>query len=137
MSALFRASAAAATALLVTGLTATAASAADTTPPAPTGYVSAAPYQCLSLVVGARRSTDNVTPQSQLRYQAFADGVFIGTLLDSGHPAGAWGFLHLRHPGASVVTVRVVDAAGNRSAPSRGVTVTAFHTPGCAPGRLP
>jgi hypothetical protein len=137
MSPLSRVMAAAAAAFLVTGLTATSASAADTTPPAPPSYVSATPYQCLSLVLGARRSTDNVMPQSQLRYLAFADGVFIGTLLDSGHPAGAWGFLHLRHPGSSVVTVRVVDAAGNRSAPSRGVTVTAFHTPGCAPGRLP
>ena len=136
MSALFRATAAAAAALLATGLTATAASAADTTPPAPS-RASASPYQCLSVVVNASRSTDNVTPQSQLRYEAFADGVFIGTLLDAGHPAGAWGFLHLLHPGSSVVTVRVVDAAGNRSAFSPGVAVTAFYTPGCAPGRLP
>ena len=138
MSPLFRATAAAAAALLVTGLTATsAASAADTTPPARTRVGSAAPYQCLSLALSAIRSTDNVTPQSQLRYEAFADGVFIGTLVDAGHPAGAWGFLHLLHPGSSVVTVRVVDAAGNRSAFSRGVAVTAFYTPGCAPGRLP
>ncbi len=137
MSPLFRATAAAAAAVLATGLTATAASAADTTPPAPTRIGSAQPYQCLSLVLSAHRSTDNVTPQSQLRYEAFADGVFIGTLLDSGHPAGAWGFLHLLHPGSSVVTVRVVDAVGNRSAFSRGVAVTAFYTPGCAPGRLP
>jgi hypothetical protein len=137
MSPLIRATAAVAAAFLVTGLTATSASAADTTPPAPTRIGFAGPYQCLSLVLSANRSTDNVTPQSQLRYEAFADGVFIGTLLDSGHPAGAWGFLHLLHPGSSVVTVRVVDAAGNRSAFSRGVAVTAFHTPGCAPGRLP
>ena len=137
MSPLFRATAAAAAAFLVTGLTATAASAADTTPPAPTRIGSAQPYQCLSLVLSANRSTDNVTPQSQLRYEAFADGVFIGTLLDSGHPAGAWGFLHLLHGGSSVVTVRVVDAAGNRSVLSPGVAVTAFYTPGCAPGRLP
>jgi hypothetical protein len=137
MSQLFRATAAAAAAFLVTGLTATAASAADTTPPAPTRIGSATPYQCLSLVLSANRSTDDVTPQSQLRYEAFADGVFIGTLLDSGHPSGAWGFLHLLHPGSSVVTVRVVDAAGNRSAFSPGVAVTAFYRPGCAPGRLP
>ena len=137
MSPLFRATAAAAAALLVTGLTATAASAADTTPPAPTRIGSAVPYQCLSLVLSANRSTDNVTPQSQLRYETFADGVFIGTLLDAGHPAGAWGFLHLLHGGSSVVTVRVVDAAGNRSAAGQGVAVTAFYTPGCAPGRLP
>jgi hypothetical protein len=137
MSRLFRATAAVAAAFLVTGLTATGASAADTTPPTTPTYVSAAPYQCLSVVITARRSTDNVTPQSQLRYEAFADGVFIGTLLDAGHPSGAVAFLHLRHGGVSIVTVRVVDAAGNRSAFSRGVGVTAFYTPGCAPGRLP
>jgi hypothetical protein len=137
MSPRTRVAAAAAAALLATGLTATAASAADTTPPAPTrvGYI--APYQCLSLALSAYRSTDNVTPQSQLRYEAFADGVFIGNLVDAGHPAGAWAWLHLLHGGSSVVTVRVVDAAGNRSAFSRGVAVTAFYTPGCAPGRLP
>jgi len=137
MSPLVRATVATAAAVLATGLTATAASAADRTPPAPTRIGSATPYQCLSLVLSAHRSTDNVTPQPELRYEAFADGVFIGTLLDSGHPAGAWGFLHLLHGGSSVVTVRVVDAAGNRSAPSPGVAVTAFFTPGCAPGRLP
>ena len=139
MSSRFRSTAAAAAGFLVLGLTVTAtpASAADTTPPAATRIGSAAPYQCLSLVLSAKRSTDNVTPQDQLRYEAFADGVFIGTLLDAGHPAGAWGFLHLLHGGSSVVTVRVVDAAGNRSAFSRGVPVTAFYTPGCAPGRLP
>ena len=137
MSPLFRATAATAAAFLVTGLTATAASAADTTPPAATrvGYI--APYQCLSLALSADRSTDNVTPQSELRYEAFADGVFIGNLVDSGHPGGAWGFLHLLHGGISIVTVRVVDAAGNRSAFSPGVGVRAFYTPGCAPGRLP
>ncbi|HST81466.1 MAG TPA: hypothetical protein VLL08_06990 [Kineosporiaceae bacterium] len=136
MSPIFRAAAATAAAFLVTGLTATAASAADTTPPARTRIGTALPYQCLSLVLSADRSTDNVTPQSELRYEAFADGVFIGTLLDSGQPGGAWGFLHLLHPGSSVVTVRVVDAVGNRSAFSPGVAVTAFYRPGCVPGHL-
>ena len=137
MSPLIRATTAVAAAVLATGLTATAASAADTTAPAPTRIGFAGPYQCLSLALSAFRSTDDVTPQSQLRYEAYADGVFIGTLVDSGHPAGAWGWLHLLHGGSSVVTVRVVDAAGNRSASSPGVSVTAYYTPGCAPGRLP
>ena len=138
MSPLVRATAAAAGAILATGLTVSTASAArDTTRPTAPPRVSAAPYQCLSVVVSAFRSTDDVTPQSQLRYEAFADGVFIGNLVDAGHPAGAFGFLHLLHGGQSTVTARAVDAAGNRSAMSPGVRVTAFFTPGCAPGRLP
>ena len=138
MSPLARATAAAAGAVLAVGLTASAASpAVDTTPPTAPPRVSAAPYQCLSVVVSAFRSTDDVTPQSELRYEAFADGVFIGNLIDAGHPAGAIAFLHLLHGGQSVVTARAVDAAGNRSAMSPGTRVTAFYTPGCAPGRLP
>jgi hypothetical protein len=38
--------------------------------------------------------------------------------------------------GPDYVTVRAVDAAGNRSAPSRANLVTGFHTPGCTPGHL-
>src|SRR4051794_31645504 len=110
MSSLFRATAAAAAAFLATGLSATTASAADTSPPAATRVGSASPYQCLSLALSAWRSTDDVTPQSELRYEAFADGAFIGTLTDAGHPAGAWAFLHVLHQSVSVVTVRVVDA---------------------------
>jgi hypothetical protein len=34
-------------------------------------------FYCLTLIIGVNRSTDNVTPQSQLRYEVFANGQFI------------------------------------------------------------
>ena len=39
----------------------------------------------------------------------------------------------MKHPGPNTVTVQAIDAAGNRSAPSRGVPVTGYFTPGCTP----
>jgi hypothetical protein len=125
-------------AALLTGPSASATTSADTTPPTTPRIGYAQGYYCLSLIVSSDRVTDNVTPQSQLRYEAYADGVFIGTLLDQGQISGVWGVLALKHTGPNVITVRVADAAGNRSAPSGGVTVTGFFTPGtgCVPGRI-
>jgi hypothetical protein len=125
-------------AALLTGPPASARTTADTTPPTTPRITYAQGFYCLTLIVGSSRVTDNVTPQSQLRYEAYADGVFIGTLLDQGHISGAFGVLALRHTGPNVVTVRVADAAGNRSAASGPVTVTGFYTPGsgCTPGRI-
>jgi len=139
MSRRTRTTAAAAAAILATALSAPAASAAiaDTTPPTAPRIGYAQGFQCLMVIIGAQRATDDVTPQPELRYEAFADGVPIGALLDRGHPSGAWGVLHLPHPDANTVTVRAYDAAGNRSAPSNSVVVRGFHTPGCTPGHLP
>lgn len=125
----------AAIAILSTLFTGTAASAAaaDTTPPTTPLYGYAQGFYCLTLIVGVNRSTDNVTPQSQLRYEVFADGAFVGLLTDRGHVSGPWGTLQLRHAGPNTVTVQAVDAAGNRSAPSRGAVVTGYYTPGCTP----
>ena len=121
---------------LVTGSVASAAT-TDRTPPSTPLYGYAQGFYCLTVIIGVTRSTDNVTPQSQLRYEAFADGVSIGALVDRGQPGGAWGVLHLPHPDANTVTVRAYDAAGNRSASSNGVVVRGFYTPGCTPGHLP
>lgn len=125
----------AAIAVLSTLLTGTAASAAtaDTTPPSTPLIGYAEGFYCLTLIIGTNRSTDNVTPQSQLRYEAYADGVFIGLLRDQGQDSGPWGVLQLKKTGPSTVTVRAVDAAGNRSVPSRGDVVTGYYTPGCTP----
>jgi hypothetical protein len=125
----------AAIAILSTLFTGTAASAstADATPPSTPLYGYAQGFYCLTVIIGVNRSTDNVTPQSQLRYEAFADGVFIGVLTDRGHPSGPWGTLQLRKTGPNTVTVQAIDAAGNRSAPSRGAVVTGYYTPGCTP----
>jgi hypothetical protein len=36
------------------------------------------------LIVGTQRSTDDVTPQSQIVYRVLANGVEIGVLTDQG-----------------------------------------------------
>jgi hypothetical protein len=116
--------------------TATSAAVADRTRPTTPLWGYSQGFYCLMLILGTSRSTDNVTPQSQLRYEAFADGVFLGTLTDYPTNSGPWGVLHLRRAGPNYVTVRAVDAAGNRSAPSRANLVTGYYTPGCTPGHL-
>jgi len=132
---LVRALTVAAVAILSTLPAGTGASAAtaDTTPPTAPFIGYAEGFYCLTVIIGANRSTDNVTPQSQLRYEAFDDGVFIGTLTDQGQPSGPWGVLQLRKAGPNTVTVQAVDAAGNRSAPSNADVVTGYYTPGCTP----
>jgi hypothetical protein len=117
-------------------VTATSAATPDRTPPSTPLWGYAQGFQCLMVILGTSRSTDNVTPQSQLRYEAFADGAFIGTLTDYPSNSGPWGVLHVTKPGTNYVTVRAVDAAGNRSAPNRAALVNGFYTPGCTPGHL-
>lgn len=123
-------------AILSTLLAGTGASAAtaDTVPPSATSLVYAEGFQCLTVIIGSTRSTDNVTPQSQLKYEAFANGAFIGLLTDQGQPSGPWGVLQLPKAGPNTVTVRVVDAVGNQSASSNADAVTGYYTPGCTPG---
>jgi|1186.fasta_scaffold79015_2 hypothetical protein len=129
-----------AVAILLTALTSTTASAASTdrTPPTPARVNYAQGYYCLTLIMGAMRSTDNVTPPSQLRYEVFADGTFIGLLSDRGADSGVWGVLALPHTGPNTVAVQTVDAAGNRSAFSNSTVVTGYYTPGsgCTPGHI-
>jgi len=71
------------------------------------------------------RSTNDVTPQLALIYEVFADGVYLGSLTDTGMESGVWGTLKLKHTGSNTITAKAVDAAGNRSAPSNAVVVTA------------
>jgi hypothetical protein len=115
--------------------TATSAAPADRTPPTtpPWGYAQG--FYCLMLIVATIRSTDNVTPQSRLRYEVYADGVFLGRIADQSY-SGPAGVLHVKKAGPNYVTVRAVDAAGNRSAPNRPVLVNGYYTPGCTPGHL-
>jgi hypothetical protein len=104
--------------------TAALASGADTTPPSAPRIVYAQGYYCLTLIVGVDRSTDNQTPQSQLTYDVFADGRRIGSMADLGSTSGVWSIQHLTHTGPNTITVKAVDAAGNRSAPSTGPSTT-------------
>jgi hypothetical protein len=104
----------------------TALAAADTTPPSAPRLTYATGYYCLTLIVGVNRSTDNQTPQSQLTYDVFADGNRIGSMADNGGYSGVYSIQHLTHTGPNTITVKAVDAAGNRSAPSTGWVATGY-----------
>lgn len=97
---------------------------ADVTPPTPPFIVYAQGFFCYTFYIGATRSTDNVTRESELRYEVFANEQFIG-LLDRGSPSTAWGNLKLIDEGVNLVFVEAVDAAGNRSR-SNTATVTGY-----------
>lgn len=124
---------AAVAAILLTGTSTASASTTDTTPPTAPRLTYAEGFQCLTVILGAMYSTDNVTPQLELRYQAFDDGVPIGSMVDRGGSIGPWGVLQLTGPGQHTVTVQAIDAAGNRSALSNAEVVTGYYTPGCTP----
>ncbi|GIG20241.1 hypothetical protein Cch01nite_09650 [Cellulomonas chitinilytica] len=106
----------------------------DTTPPSTPVFGYAQGFQCLMLIVGVPKVTDDVTPQDRIVYRVLANGVDVGALEDRG-TSGMWAVLHLLQPGPSTVRVQAVDLAGNRST-SRGVAVTGYFTPGCTPGHL-
>jgi hypothetical protein len=113
--------------LLAASTTASAA-APDRTPPSAPRIIYLQGYYCLTLIVGVDRSTDNRTPQAQLTYDVFADGRRIGSMADQGSESGVWSIQHLTHTGPNTITVRAVDAAGNRSAPSTGPSTTNVAT---------
>jgi hypothetical protein len=124
---------------LLTGTAAGAARSADRTPPTAPFLGYAEGFQCTMLIVGINRSTDAVTPQSQLRYQVYSDGVALGApLADTGSTEGVWAVMHFQTlaAGYHTVAVRAIDAAGNRSAFSNADSVREYYTPGCAPGHL-
>ena len=124
---------------LLTGTAARAASVVDTAPPTAPFLGYAEGIQCTMLIVGIDRSTDNATPQSQLRYQVYSDGVPLGApLSDTGSMEGVWAVMNFQTlaAGNHIVAVRAIDAAGNRSALSNADSVHEYYTPGCAPGHL-
>jgi len=124
---------------VLTGTAAGAATAVDRTPPSAPFLGYAEGFQCTMLIVGIDRSTDTVTPQSQLRYQVYSDGVPVDApLADTGYSGGVWAVLHFPTlaAGYHTVAVRAIDAAGNRSALSNADLVREYYTPGCTPGHL-
>ena len=115
---------AAAAAILLTLTASACVPPVDTTPPTRPQIVYAQGFFCWTLYIGVTRVTDNVTPEPRLRYEAYANGEFIG-VLDRGSATSAWGDLRLTDEGPNLVYVEVVDAAGNRSR-SGSTTVTGF-----------
>lgn len=111
--------------LMVTStLPAAASTAADTQPPTPP-YISAIfPLGGCEVSMRIGLSTDNRTPQNQIRYQVLSNGVPIpGQLLlaDTRITPPGFGFLDpvvRPAPTAQRFTVEAVDQAGNHSAPS-------------------
>ena len=47
-------------------------------------------------------------------------------MADLGSESGVWSIQHLTHTGPNTITVKAVDAAGNRSAPSTGWVATGY-----------
>ncbi len=111
------------------------ASSRDRTPPAAPFLAYAQGYYCGVLIVGMDRSTDNVTPQSQLKYEVFVDGAPFGPAVDQGSESGVWAWFQgavvppgpILPPGPHTVTARAQDAAGNWSAPSNADPVTGYR----------
>ena len=109
------------------------ASSRDTTPPTAPFLAYAQGYYCGVLIVGMDRATDNVTPQSQLKYEVFVDGAPFGPAVDQGSESGVWAWFQgpsvpgpVLKPGPHTVTVKAQDAAGNWSRPSNADPVTGY-----------
>jgi hypothetical protein len=131
---LVRIAAAVATAagLTVAAATPALASGRDTTPPTAPFLSYAQGYYCGVLIVGMNRSTDNVTPQSQLKYEVFVDGKPFGPAIDQGSESGVWAWFQgapgpALTPGQHTVTAKAQDAAGNWSASSNADPVTGYR----------
>jgi hypothetical protein len=135
-SRLIRLAVAVATAIVaaVAASTSALATSRDTTPPTAPFLSYAQGYYCGVLIVGMDRSTDNVTPQSQLKYEVFVDGAPFGPAIDRGSESGVWAWFQgavvppgpILPPGPHTVTAKAQDAAGNWSAPSRALPVTGY-----------
>jgi hypothetical protein len=111
------------------------ASGSDTTPPTAPHLTYYQGYYCGVLIVGMNRSTDNVTPQPQLKYEVFIDGQPFGPAIDQGSESGVWAWFQgpsvpggpVLSPGQHTVTAKAQDAAGNWSASSQAEPVTGYR----------
>ena len=119
--------------LMVTSSLAAAATAADTKPPAPP-YIQA-DYRLdggVHCKLGMRiyLSTDNSTPQNQIRYQVLSNGVpipgqlLLATTTPNLPPGFGWVTAHVQ-PAPTLQSFRLeaVDLAGNYSQPSPAAAV--------------
>src|SRR5215475_13088714 len=116
--------------MVTSTLTAAAQTAADTQPPTPPYILRIFPLGGCKVDLRIGLSTDNRTPQNQIRYQVLSNGVPIpGQLLLADTRITPPGFGNLDAivrpaPTAQRFTVEAVDQAGNHSAPSFPVSRT-------------
>jgi hypothetical protein len=117
--------------MLTSTLAAAAPAAADTQPPTPPYIHAIFPLGGCKVAMQILLSTDNQTPQNQIRYQVLSNGVPIpGQLLlavDTRIGPPAFGYLDAvvgPAPTAQRFTIEAVDQAGNHSAPSSAVSRT-------------
>jgi hypothetical protein len=116
--------------VMVAGTMAAAArTAADTKPPVPPYICSVNHLRC-TVQIRIMLSTDDQTPQNQIRYQVFSNGVPIsGDLLlaDTRITPPGWGYVSAPvapAPTARRWTLEAVDQAGNHSQMSPGLSRT-------------
>lgn len=83
----------------------------DTQPPSAPANVWAESYGDLEFQLWWNVSSDNVTPQSNLRYEIFVNGRLENIIFGTGFSASNYGV-----SGSNTITVIAVDGAGNRSA---------------------
>jgi hypothetical protein len=118
--------------MVTSALAAAAGTAADTTPPTSPYISQILPLHSLgpcNIAMRIRLSTDDRTPQNQIRYQVLSNGVPIPgqlVLADTSLllPPG-WGYvdaLVAPAPTAQRFTLEAVDQAGNHSQPSPAVS---------------
>ena len=119
--------------LMVTSALAAAATAADTKPPT-SPYIQAdyrlnGGVRC-ELAMRIILSTDNSTPQNQLRYQVLSNGVpipgqlLLATTRPNLPPGWGWVNAHVQPaPTPQSFTLEAVDLAGNYSQPSPAAPV--------------
>ncbi|GAA3599478.1 hypothetical protein GCM10022419_099100 [Nonomuraea rosea] len=111
-------------------LTGPAAAATDTTPPSVPTILSVFEYQFLELSFSYSLSTDDVTPKAAITYELYLDGAFesdINPFIRPQFPNSSVAFAYAHAPGPVTLTMRAVDAVGNKSALSNAITVTAIE----------
>ena len=111
-------------------LTGPASATTDTTPPSAPVLVTVFEFQFLELMFSYSLSTDNVTPKADITYELYLDGVFesdIVPFIRPQFPNSSVAFAYADEPGPVTLTLLAVDAAGNRSALSNAITVTAVE----------
>ncbi|MFD1544630.1 hypothetical protein [Nonomuraea guangzhouensis] len=107
-----------------------AAATTDTTPPSAPTILTAFEYQFLEVAFSYSLSTDNVTPKAAITYELYLDGVFesdIVPFIRPEFPNSSRASAYAHAPGPVTLTMRAVDAAGNKSALSNAITVTAIE----------